>query len=110
MRVDPERYARARTSLEGLSVGDTFGERFFVDAVQVERLIEKRVLIAPPWPYTDDTEMALSVVSHLRQYGQVDQDRLVESFARRYNPSRGYGPAMNGYLQWIARGWHGRFS
>jgi ADP-ribosylglycohydrolase len=99
-----ERYARARTSLEGLSVGDAFGERYFVAAEQVERLIEKRVLIAPPWQYSDDTEMALSVVSQLRQHGQIDQDRLVRSFAVRYNPSRGYGPAMHGYLQWVGRG------
>lgn len=98
------KYDWALTSLEGLSVGDAFGERFFVDAEQVERLIEKRILIAPPWPYTDDTEMALSIVSHLRQFGQVDQDRLVASFARHYSPSRGYGPAMNGYLDWIGRG------
>ena len=65
MILDAERYARAVTSLEGLSVGDAFGERFFVDAEQVERLIEKRILIAPPWPYTDDTEMALSIVSSI---------------------------------------------
>lgn len=101
---DTERYARARVSLEGLSVGDAFGDRYFVDAEQVGRLIEKRVLISPPWPYTDDTEMALSIVSQLRQHGEIDQDRLVRSFAHRYNPSRGYGPAMNGYLEWIGRG------
>lgn len=98
------RYSRAKRSLEGLSVGDAFGERFFVATQMVERLIEKRVAIAPPWPYTDDTEMALSIVSILRQHGQVQQDRLAESFARRYNPSRGYGPAMHGLLDWIRQG------
>lgn len=104
MAIDPERYARACISLGGLSVGDTFGECYFIDPDHVDRLIAERVLRDAPWRYTDDTEMALSVVSHLRQYGRVDQDRLVGGFAHRYSPDRGYGPAMHGYLDWIRRG------
>jgi len=99
-----ERYARARLSLEGLSIGDAFGDRFFVDTDLVTRLIERRVAIAAPWPYTDDTEMALSIVSVLRRCGRVDQDLLAASFSGHYNPSRGYGPAMNGLLDWIGQG------
>lgn len=49
---------RARIALEGLSVGDAFGERFFVHPDVVGRLIMEWALPAPPWPYTDDTEMA----------------------------------------------------
>jgi hypothetical protein len=39
---------RAFCSLEGLSVGDTFGERFFVHPDTVEHLIAARALPAPP--------------------------------------------------------------
>ena len=71
-------------------------------------LIAARALPAAPWRYTDDTEMALSIVSLLRQDGRIDEARLVASFARRYDPSRGYGPAMHGLLRRVAAGqpWH----
>ncbi len=98
------RLARARCSLEGLSVGDAFGERFFLPPGMAIARIEERVLPAAPWPYTDDTQMALSIVSILRQYGAIDQDRLAESFAEQYDPSRGYGPAMHGLLRAIRAG------
>jgi hypothetical protein len=38
---------RAVLALEGLSVGDAFGERFFVHPDVVERLIELQALPAP---------------------------------------------------------------
>ena len=102
MTQTADRLARAYLSLEGLSVGDAFGEQFFVDPYQVDDLIEARTLPAPPWHYTDDTEMALSLVAVLRQTGQVDQDRLALRFARHYDMRRGYGPAMHGILPRMA--------
>jgi ADP-ribosylglycohydrolase len=98
------RLARARLSLEGLSIGDAFGERFFVHPDVVANLIVMRALPAPPWRYTDDTEMALSIVATLRQHGEIEQDALARSFAERYDPSRGYGPAMHGLLQRVDGG------
>ena len=89
------RLARAALSLEGLSVGDAFGERFFVDPYSVNDLIGARTLPTAPWLYTDDTEMTLSLVSVLRQTGEMDQDRLARSFSEHYDPMRGYGPAMH---------------
>ena len=50
------RLARARVALEGLSVGDAFGGRFF-NAPTGDRLIPP-----PPWQYSDDTEMAVAIV------------------------------------------------
>jgi ADP-ribosylglycohydrolase len=99
-----DRLDRARLSLEGLSVGDAFGERFFVHPDVVERLLALRALPAPPWPYTDDTEMALSIVAVLRQHDGIEQDALAQSFARHYNPSRGYGPAMHRMLRRVGGG------
>jgi hypothetical protein len=43
------RLARARESLEGLSIGDAFGEQFFIDSRLALTLIEERALPAPPW-------------------------------------------------------------
>jgi len=58
---------RARLALDGLSVGDAFGERFFGSPALVEALIEQRAVPAPPWFWTDDTAMALSVfIEHAR--------------------------------------------
>ena len=99
-----ERLARARTALEGLSVGDGFGERFFVDYTVVESLIEERAEPTAPWPYTDDTQMALSVVASLVEHGRIDQEYLAREFAGRYDPSRGYGPAMHRILGRIGAG------
>ena len=98
------RRARAAVALAGLSVGDAFGEQFFVNQQLAERWIDERTVPAPPWPYTDDTEMALSVVAVLREHGQIEQGALAQTFAARYDPSRGYGPAMHRILTRIAGG------
>ena len=98
------RLARARASLEGLSVGDAFGERFFLPPGMRAARIEERFLPPPPWLFTDDTHMSLSIFSILRQYGTVDQERLADSFAEQYDPSRGYGPAMHQLLRSIRAG------
>lgn len=87
------RLARAAPSLEGLSVGDAFGERYFSSGA--DELIAARTLAYAPWHYTDDTQMALSVFSVLRQYGKVDQDALATNFSVHYEEDRGYGDAMN---------------
>ncbi len=58
MTTPATRLERARISLEGLSVGDAFGERFFYHPDLVGALLDQRALPAPPWAYTDDTEMA----------------------------------------------------
>src|SRR5215469_8729364 len=94
-----ERLARASCSLEGLSVGDAFGKRNFVHPASLHLLIDNHALPAPPWLFTDDTQMALSIVEILRTRGEVDQDYLAESFGQHYDMSRGYGPAMHQLLR-----------
>lgn len=90
---------RALLSLAGLSVGDALGERFFGVPEDAIRRIEGRVLPPSPWPYTDDTEMALSVVEVLLDKDALDPDLLARCFARRYDPSRGYGAGVHRLLQ-----------
>jgi len=100
--MDP--ITRAATSLKGLAVGDCFGETYFITPDLVESLIEQRALRDRQWNYTDDTNMALSIFSVLRQYGRIDQDALAQSFAVRYDSGRGYGPAMHRLLADIKSG------
>jgi ADP-ribosylglycohydrolase len=101
-----QRLARARLSLEGLSVGDAFGERFFANPLVVDSWLESRSLPAVPWTWTDDTAMALSIVEVLESEGMVDRDALAWAFARRYasDPSRGYGRTAQGILRRIGLG------
>ena len=102
MKLSP--IERAKISLEGLSVGDAFGETFFVNPDVVEGLIEQRALATRTWTYTDDTLMAMSIVSVLRQRGHIHQPTLARSFAERYDRDRGYGPAMHRLLSEIKSG------
>jgi ADP-ribosylglycohydrolase len=97
---------RARLSLEGLSLGDSFGERFFVPPALAESLVEKRVLPAAPWHYTDDTVMALSIVETLAAHGAIDQEVLAQRFSRKYqaDPGRGYGGMAHHILCAIGEG------
>jgi ADP-ribosylglycohydrolase len=82
---------RMMLSLDGLSVGDAFGETFFTDADTVRQRILYRQVAPPSWLYTDDTEMALSIVDLLRRDGEIDPDKLADSFATRFTPHRDYG-------------------
>ena len=77
-------------SLEGLSVGDAFGEQFVWHPEDIPR---RRTDVAF-WRWTDDTEMALSVTAVLSRCGEVDRDQLAESFANQFDASRGYGAGM----------------
>jgi ADP-ribosylglycohydrolase len=100
---------RARLSLEGLSLGDAFGERFFGHPENMLPLIERRALPgARMWRYTDDTEMAISVVEQLDRGGAIDQDALARRFAERLDYSRGYGAGAYQILEHIRAGGHWR--
>ncbi len=83
-----ERLERALISLDGLSVGDALGEFGFY------RHLDADALPNPPWRFTDDTNMALSMVANLRRYGRIDQDALVSSFAANFDGTRGYAAGM----------------
>jgi ADP-ribosylglycohydrolase len=82
---------RALLSLEGLSVGDAFGERFFGPEERVAPLIARRAEPAGLWRWTDDTQMAVAIVDELDRAGAIEQDALAALFAERMDPARGYG-------------------
>ncbi|WP_432993382.1 ADP-ribosylglycohydrolase family protein [Dactylosporangium sp. CA-233914] len=81
---------RCSDSLDGLSVGDALGAQFFVPGTRLEDLLDGTAP-AGSWPWTDDTEMACTLVGQLRRHGTIDQDRLAKAFAERFEPYRGYG-------------------
>lgn len=89
---------RALLSLQGLTCGDCFGESFFLPFDQALTTIARRTLPATPWPFTDDTLMAVSILNTLRHEGQILPEHLAHSFSQLYDPDRGYGPAMHGHL------------
>jgi ADP-ribosylglycohydrolase len=95
---------RARLSLDGLSVGDAFGERFFGEPEHAMSRILSRQVPPAPWPYTDDTEMAISVVEVLEELGAIDQDLLAARFASRMQMGRGYGQGTHEILCGIRAG------
>lgn len=95
--------ARAKRSLEGLSVGDAFGELFFSMSPYGA---SKTTLPKGLWRWTDDTHMALSIVEILESHGHIDQDALAKAFARRFmaEPDRGYAGGAAALLQQLATG------
>ncbi|HVA89843.1 MAG TPA: ADP-ribosylglycohydrolase family protein, partial [Chloroflexota bacterium] len=97
-------FDRAKLSLEGLALGDAFGDRFFAHEAIVANMVAARAMPMAPWCWTDDTEMALSIVSVLRRYGEIDRNALASSFAERYDRSRKYGASMHGLLASIQAG------
>ena len=94
----------ALLSLEGLSVGDAFGTSLLFP--QAADRIARRELPKPPWRWTDNTQMAFSVVEELRQRGWIDQDSLARRYVHRYlsDPARGYGTVTRQTLERIAHG------
>lgn len=90
-------------SLDGLSVGDALGQQFPVMRRSLSDLRSGN-LTAGPWGWTDDTEMACSVVAELGTRGAIDPDRLAAAFARRCDPARDYGFFSVGILRRVRDG------
>ena len=100
-----ERLERARLSLDGLAIGDAFGEMLAYDYAAARRRVG-RGLMAGPWFHTDDTEMALSIYEVLQRHGRIDPDDLALRFAGRFrkDPGRGYGMMARVVLRAILSG------
>lgn len=98
-----ERLARARLSLEGLSTGDAFGERFFTDPAKVLEMLRERTVPSSTWRFTDDTVMGCGVFLTLQQHGRVDENALARTLARLHDRdmTRGYGAGAHRVLQRI---------
>lgn len=120
----------AQKSLQGLAVGDAFGETFFMSwemAVRyqesgklagppydfsddfIAQLIDIREVQPGPWRWTDDTALAIEIVECLASNGEIQCDDLARRFSLRYRgePNRGYGGAMHSLLPRLSyEPWH----
>jgi ADP-ribosylglycohydrolase len=101
MPLNPDQQ-RAVDSLTGLSIGDAFGDQFFL--LSGRDLSPSTDLPAPPWEWSDDTEMACSVVDVLLRFGTIDQDALASAFATRLDIGRRYGAGALELLERIQGG------
>lgn len=102
------RIEQAILSLEGLSLGDSFGQSFFIEQDKAIQQISFRQLPVEPWFYTDDTVMAISIVETLNKFRYINQDYLAQIFAQKYleEPNRGYGSTAGKILREISQGVH----
>lgn len=102
--------AAARSSYDGLSVGDGLGQTFFADRDHMDALAAIAARRAPPAPWrpcSDDTVMATAILHGLERHGRVDQEALAADFARRFalDPERrGYGPMAYWLLHQLVGG------
>lgn len=101
-----ERLDRALLSLDGLSVGDAFGQLLSTCARNARSVVNRDGLPPGPWWHTDDTQMALAIVEELGANGQIATDSLARRFAARFQaePGRGYGKGARLQLEEISRG------
>ncbi len=99
-----DRLKRLRVCIDGLSIGDGFGQQFFFPWISEQTV--NRTLPEGPWHYTDDTEMAIAIVQVLESEGHIDQNLLAEKFAKRFaaDPGRGYGAGAHELLKRICDG------
>ena len=97
---------RALLSLDGLSVGDAFGECFLEEPRRAEYWMEHRQAPPAPWTFTDDTAMALSIVRCLKASAHIENDTLARAFSKEYAREmwRGYGNMAHKILRNIYRG------
>jgi ADP-ribosylglycohydrolase len=92
----------AAASLTGLSVGDALGAPFEMKPAMADGAAFEPP--PPPWRWTDDTEMACTLLQALERDGRVEQDRLALAFAQRWSAERGYGRGSVSLLASIREG------
>jgi ADP-ribosylglycohydrolase len=103
-----QRLALARQSLHGLTLGDQFGECYFVNRSDEELrdMIAKKFTPPIEWIFTDDTVMGIAVYETLRLKHTIDPDVLAGLFVKYWQlqPDRGYGAGARQLLREISEG------
>lgn len=104
-----ERLNHAKNALIGLSVADALGGFFeFWRGGLRQHNIKNRKVPDIEWHYTDDTNMALSIYEQLRLHDEIQQDELALSFAKHFDPKRGYGMGAHHLMKRIREGGYWR--
>ena len=101
-----DRIRYAKRALDGIALGDCFGQTFFVPEEIACQRIQDREILKSSWHFTDDTVMAIGIYRILEQYGEINQDELAKVFAANYELDwhRGYGGTAHTILRNIAEG------
>src|SRR5688572_2519849 len=87
-----DRIALCREVLEGLAIGDAFGEACSYRYEDVRAKLSTDISGLGSLRYTDDTEMASAVLEVLIRLRGIDEDVLAWQFRRRFHrdSERGY--------------------
>ncbi len=101
-----DRIKYAKCALDGIALGDCFGQTFFVPDENACQRIKDREIVKEPWHFTDDTVMAIGIYRILEKYGEIKQDELAKVFAKNYalDWHRGYGGTAHSILRSIEEG------
>ena len=101
-----DRIKYAKRALDGIALGDCFGQTFFVPDETACQRIKDREILNEPWHFTDDTVMAIGIYRILEKYGKIEQDELAKVFAENYalDWHRGYGGTAHSILRSIGEG------
>lgn len=101
-----DRIKYAKRALDGIALGDCFGQTFFVPDEIARQRIKDREILNEPWSFTDDTVMAIGIYRILEKYGKIDQDELAKAFAENYalDWHRRYGGTAHSILRSIGEG------
>ncbi|SCD44177.1 ADP-ribosylglycohydrolase [Streptomyces sp. DvalAA-14] len=105
--MDRAQHPHAHASLDGLVMGDAFGDSWFTRSDEpAEQQWAARRPRPAPWPWTDDSAMAFVLFAHLVTHGEIRPAALAAEFAAEYtrDPGRKYGPSMHGVLRRIGEG------
>ena len=98
--------AFALETLEGLSVGDAFGEALSYQHSRAHDFEARRELMPETVRFTDETAMDLGIFEGLATLKTIDQDALAWIFSKNFksDPERGYGKMTRGLLTEISTG------
>lgn len=101
-----DRIHYAKRALDGIALGDCFGQTFFVPDETARQRIKNREILNKQWRFTDDTVMAIGIYCVLEKYGKINQDELARVFAKNYalDWHRGYGGMAHSILSSIGEG------
>ena len=101
-----DRIKNAKRALDGIALGDCFGQSFFVSDETARQRIKNRDILHEPWYFTDDTVMAIGIYRILEKYGKINQDELARVFAENYalDWHREYGGTAHSILRSIGEG------
>lgn len=96
----------AKQALDGIALGDCFGQTFFIKEEEAYQRIKERRILEEPWHFTDDTVMGIGVYRVLEKYKEINQDKLAEMFGKNYllDWHRGYGGTAHSILREIGEG------